>query len=209
MLTDHEEPTMAEHLILISADGHAGPPIAEFRPYVDAGLRDEFEDFLVAREAWRAERNRSMGLNEGDELVHALFGEQMVQLYTNQDAVSSGGCTGSSASDRRNAELEKEGIVAEVLFADFQNSNEPPWGAAFPFPGTNARLRHAGAQIFNRWLADFCAPLPGCGARRRGGGPGGAGVQPLDIGVAVDEVLWVREAALASVMLPTGDNELL
>ena len=81
---------MAEHLILISADGHAGPPIAEFRPYVDADLRDEFEEFLVAREAWRAERNRSMGLNEGDELVHALFGEQMVQLYTNQEAVSSG-----------------------------------------------------------------------------------------------------------------------
>ena len=35
---------------------------------------------------------------------------------------------------RRNRELEGEGIVAEVLFPDFQNSNEPPWGAAFPFP---------------------------------------------------------------------------
>jgi predicted TIM-barrel fold metal-dependent hydrolase len=143
-----------------------------------------------------------MGLAEQDELVHALFGEQMVDLYTRQDAVSSGGCTGVSDSDRRNAELEKEGIVAEVLFADFQNSNEPPWGAAFPFPGTDQRLRLAGARIFNRGLADFCAPLPGRGA-------GVAVVQPHDIDTAVADVRWIKEAGLASVMLPTGDNELL
>ena len=192
---------MPEHLILVSADGHAGPPIAEYRPYVDAELLDEFDRFVPAREAWRNERNRTMGLAEGDELVHALFGEDMVALYASQEAVSSGGTSGVFDSDRRNAELESEGIVAEVLFADFQNSNEPPWGAAFPFPDTNRRLRQAGARAFNRWLAGFCAELPG----RRAGV---AIVQPHDIDAAVHDVHWVRQAGLASVMLPTGDYEL-
>src|SRR2546421_533172 len=85
---------MSEHLILISADGHAGPPVAEFRPYIDAEHLDEFDRYVPAREAWRAERNRTMGLDEGDELVHALFGEDMVKLYTSQEAVESGGCSG-------------------------------------------------------------------------------------------------------------------
>jgi predicted TIM-barrel fold metal-dependent hydrolase len=189
---------MSEHLTLISADGHAGPPIAEYRPYVDAEFLDEFDRFVPAREAWRVERNRTMGLAEDDELVHALFGEDMVKLYTDQEAVKSGGRSGVHDSARRNAELEQEGVVAEVLFADFQNSNEPPWGAAFPFPDTSQELRLAGARAFNRWLAEFCAELPG----RRAGV---AIVQPHDIDAAVRDVHWIREAGLASVMLPTGD----
>ena len=192
---------MSEHLTLISADGHAGPPIAEYRPYVDAEFLDEFDRFVPAREAWRVERNRTMGLAEDDELVHALFGEDMVKLYTDQEVVKSGGCSGVYDSARRNAELEKEGVVAEVLFADFQNSNEPPWGAAFPFPDTNQELRLVGARAFNRWLAEFCAALPG----RRAGV---AIVQPHDIDAAVRDVHWIREAGLTSVMLPTGDFEL-
>ena len=189
---------MSERLVLISADCHAGPPVADYRPYVDDDMLDEFDAYVVAREAWRVERNRSMGLAEHGELVDALFGEEMVAIYDAQEAVSTGGRAGVHDSDRRTAELEREGIVAEVLFADFQNSNEPPWGAAFPFPDTTPRLRLAGARIFNRWLADFCARLPG----RRGGV---AIVQPRDLDAATADVRWVREHGLASVMLPTGD----
>ena len=193
---------MPDRLALISADGHAGPPVDDYRPYVDPEYRDEFERYVPAREAWRVERNRSMGLKPDGELVHALFGEQMVELYLNQEAIVRGGALGVYDSDRRNAELEAEGIVAEVLFPDFQNSNEPPWGAAFPFPDTTPELRVAGARAFNRWLADFCNQLPG----RRAGV---AVVQPHNIDDAVREVQWVRESGLASVMLPTGDYDLL
>ena len=192
---------MSEHIVLISADGHAGPPVSTYAAYVDPEMRDEFEVFVGEREAWRAQRNRAMGLPEDDELVHALFGEEMVDLYTGQEAVRSGGCTGVFDSARRTSELEKEGIVGEVLFADFQNSNEPPWGAAFPYPDTTPRERRAGALAFNRWLADFCAELPG---RRAGVGI----VQPHDLDLAVGDVHALAESGLASVMLPTGAFDL-
>jgi predicted TIM-barrel fold metal-dependent hydrolase len=142
-----------------------------------------------------------MGLPEDDELVHALFGEEMVKRCNAQDAVRTGGRTGVFDSQRRTAELAREGIVGEVLFADFQNSNEPPWGAAFPYPDATPRQRRAGALAFDRWLADFCAELPG---RRAGVGI----VQPHDVETAAADVHTLRSLGLASVMLPTGDLDL-
>jgi predicted TIM-barrel fold metal-dependent hydrolase len=190
-----------DRVILISADCHAGPPVTEFREFVDTELVTDFDAFLVARREWRAERNRSMGLQEDDELVHALFGDDMVESYEGQDAVGQGGLAGVSDSDRRQVELEQEGIVAEVIFPDFQNSNEPPWGAAFPFPDTDARRRRAGAMAYNRWLARFCSLLPG----RRAGL---AIIQPHDVDQALLDVRWAAGAGLAGIMLPTGDYEL-
>lgn len=192
---------MDQKVVLISADCHAGPPVERYRDYVDADMRDEFDDFLRARREWRAERNRSMGLSEEGELVNALFGKEMVDDYEGQEAVGAGGRSGVWDSERRTAELEQEGIVAEVIFPDFQNSNEPPWGAAFPFSDTDPRRRRAGARAYNRWLAEFCALLPG----RRAGL---AIIQPHDVDAAVDEVGWARRAGLAGIMLPTGDSEL-
>jgi predicted TIM-barrel fold metal-dependent hydrolase len=192
---------VAERLALISADGHAGPPVTAYGAYVDADMRDEFKLFLGEREAWRSERSRSMGLPEDEEPFHALFGDEMVKRYTSQDAVYSGGATGVVDSTRRTIELEEEGIVGEVLFADFQNNNEPPWGAAFPYPAVTPRQRRAGSLAFNRWLADFCADLPG---RRAGVGI----VQPHDVEVAAGDVHDLRASGLASVMLPTGDMTL-
>ena len=105
-------------------------------------------------------------------------------------------------SDVRNRELEGEGIVAEVLFPDFQNSNEPPWGAAFPFPDTTPELRQAGARIFNRWLADFCGQLPGSAGR------GGHRPAARHRRCRTRRALGHARPGLASVMLPTGDFEL-
>ena len=79
---------MTEKLMMVSADGHAGAPLADYRPYVESAMVDEYEAFLVAREEWRRERNRSMGLPEDGELVHALFGKEMVDMWEAQDAVA-------------------------------------------------------------------------------------------------------------------------
>lgn len=65
-------------------------------------------------------------------------------------------------SARRLAELEADGIVAEVLFP---NTIPPffPAASLMAQPPTAAEyeLRWAGLQAHNRWLADFCADAPG------------------------------------------------
>src|SRR3954469_8134946 len=102
-------------------------------------------------------------------------------------------------SDRRLAELEADGIVAEVLFPNTVPPFFPTASLATQVPAATAgdlELRWAGLRAHNRWLVDFCAATPG----RR------AGVAQIllhDVDAAVAEVRWARDAGLfGGVLLP-------
>jgi predicted TIM-barrel fold metal-dependent hydrolase len=116
-----------------------------------------------------------------------------------------GGRTRNWDSDRRTAELEEDGVVAEVLFP---NTVPPffPTGAVIARPPSAASFerRLAGVRAHNRWLADFCAASPG----RR------AGIAQIflnDVNEAVADVTWAKEHGLmGGVLLPgrPDDSEL-
>jgi predicted TIM-barrel fold metal-dependent hydrolase len=102
-------------------------------------------------------------------------------------------------SARRLAELEADGVVAEVIFPNtippfFPQSSlvaQPPGASA-----GDAALRWEGLRAHNRWLADFCAATPG----RRAGI---AQIMLHDIDAAVAEVRWAAGAGLTGgVLLP-------
>ena len=101
-------------------------------------------------------------------------------------------------SDRRLAETEADGIVAEVLFPN----TVPPFfpkstlTARPPVAAAELELRWAGLRAHNRWLVDFCAAAPG----RRAGI---AQILLADVDAAVDEIRWARRAGLTGgVLLP-------
>ena len=115
-----------------------------------------------------------------------------------------GGALGVFDSDVRNAELERQGIVAEVLFADFQNSNEPPWGAAFPFPDTTPAPRLAGAP------RSSTAGWPTSAAGSRAAAPAWPSCSPTTSRPRSREVQWCgRPGWRASCCRPaTGTSSL-
>ena len=101
---------------------------------------------------------------------------------------------------RRLAELEADGVVAEVIFPN----TVPPF---FPTPSLlqqppaatagDLDLRWAGLHAHNRWLAEFCAAAPG----RR------AGIAQIllhDVDRAVEEVRWAQEHGLTGGILLPG-----
>lgn len=100
-------------------------------------------------------------------------------------------------SGRRIAELEEDGIVAEVVFPNTIPPFFPSGSLMAPAP-TAAELdrRWAGLRAHNRWLADFCAAAPG----RR------AGVFQIllnDVDAAVGEIQRSVGAGLrGGVLLP-------
>jgi predicted TIM-barrel fold metal-dependent hydrolase len=102
-------------------------------------------------------------------------------------------------SDRRLAETESNGVVAEVLFPN----TVPPFfaqgnlTALEPTPVDYER-RFAGVQAHNRWLADFCAAAPG----RRAGV---AQVFLNDLDDALAEIRWAKEHidVFGGIMLPS------
>ncbi|WP_393099444.1 amidohydrolase family protein [Streptomyces sp. LN325] len=101
-------------------------------------------------------------------------------------------------SERRLAELERDGIVAEVVFPN----TIPPFfpSASLTAPAPTARefaQRWAGLRAHNRWLADFCAAAPG----RR------AGVFQIllnDVDAAVREIHRAVGAGLRGGLLLPG-----
>jgi len=140
-------------LVVVSADGHVGPPMEDYRPYLDPDLRDEFDGFLTGHTLrWTPESPDSM-------FRASTRARQREHPRATDDAYTS-----LFDPVRRAAELDVDGIVAEVLFPDDQNGNTPPWLAGVAPEALDrvypADLRMAGARAYNRWLAEFCHAAP-------------------------------------------------
>ncbi|WP_326809569.1 MULTISPECIES: amidohydrolase family protein [unclassified Streptomyces] len=101
-------------------------------------------------------------------------------------------------SERRLAEMEADGIVAEVVFPNTIPPFYPAASLMAPVPTREEfAQRWAGLRAHNRWLADFCALAPG----RR------AGIAQIllnDVDEAVKEVRWAHENGLTGGILLPG-----
>ncbi|HTT87526.1 MAG TPA: amidohydrolase family protein, partial [Acidimicrobiales bacterium] len=159
---------MDRRYTVISADSHCGADLLDYRPYLASRFRHEFD-------AWAA----TYELPFADLLAPTR--------YRNWD------------SDRRLAEHEADGIVAEVLFPNtvppfFEESNL----VALPPEAADYERRWAGVQAHNRWVADFCAAVPG----RR------AGVVQVfvnNLPDALAEIRWAAEHVrlFGGILLPS------
>jgi predicted TIM-barrel fold metal-dependent hydrolase len=99
--------------------------------------------------------------------------------------------------ERRNGDLEAEGIVGEVIFPN----TVPPFFPSFvlfappPEPKDYER-RLAGIRAHNRWLEDFCSRFP---ERRAGVGQ----IFVNDVDDAIADVRWIKEHGLrGGILLP-------
>jgi predicted TIM-barrel fold metal-dependent hydrolase len=119
----------------------------------------------------------------------------------------------------RTATLEAEGVVAEVFFPgpDFARQLGFPFGASGNLTSvTNLlsqtlfgsdpsdeemELNAAGERAYNRWLADYCAQVPG-----RTIGLIHAPLRHVD--AAVSELRWGKNAGLRGVQIPSDDPRL-
>ena len=159
---------MSERYLVISADCHGGGNIEDYKPYLASRWHDDFD-------AWAATYEipyEDMKGPDGDR---------------NWD------------SKRRLTELEADGIVAEVIYPNTVPPFFPKASLGDQPPAANAgdlEARWAGLQAHNRWMADFCADVPG----RR------AGIVQImlhDIPAAIDEIRWAKDNGLTGgVLLP-------
>ena len=173
---------MANYLV-ISSDGHAGPPSEVYRDYLEEGFRAAFDEHQAAVEA-----GRMVNTDFVEEWDEETGDHEMRAGY--DPAV-------------RDAILDQEGVAAEVLFPDADvlgtgRLASSPFGSGLGSGvGVDPEAVKAGARAHNRWLADFCATNP----QRRIG----VAVVPITAGVddAVAEVHDAAERGLRGVMIPT------
>ena len=125
------ELTATDRYTVISVDGHAGAALQDYRPYLAARWRDEFDSWaagfvnpfadLLAATAYRNwDSDRRLEETESQGLVaEVLFPNTIPPFFTQSNLTA-----------------------LEPTAADYE-------------------LRWAGVQAHNRWLADFCAAAPG------------------------------------------------
>jgi predicted TIM-barrel fold metal-dependent hydrolase len=181
---------MTERIIVVSADCHAGLPIADYKPYVESRYHDMMDVAVPVQLDMMARAEASFLIREINEQWRAPIRQQL---------------TGAWDYGERLKMLAGDGIAAEVIFPDgITENNTPPFGAGLGLSPRDAvpELQWAGAMAHNRWLAEFCANDP---ARHIG-----VASIPLlwDVSKAVASVRWCVDNGLSSVMIPTlwGDR---
>jgi predicted TIM-barrel fold metal-dependent hydrolase len=172
-----------DRYVVISTDGHCGADVLAYKPYLPRQYHDEFD-------AWAATYHDPWGDLDSANPPSNRVGYASFNTTLNWD------------SDERQALVEEQGVVAEILFPN----TAPPFipSNAFAAPAPLSRheyeYRFVGIQAHNRWLAEFCAQVPG----RR------AGIAQIfvnDLDDAIKEVQWAKQAGLMGVLLP-GDHVL-
>jgi predicted TIM-barrel fold metal-dependent hydrolase len=149
---------------IISVDGHVRAPVDGYREYIEARYLPAFDEWAAAG---RAQNRGNVQASLRDEA------QWDVAL--------------------RLADLESQGVVAEVLFPNGVPFAEQQFADAGP--AADPELTRAGMRAYNRWLADFCAQAPDRLA-------GQALVLFEDVEQAVRDVHWAREHGLGGVMMP-------
>jgi predicted TIM-barrel fold metal-dependent hydrolase len=182
-----------DRYLVISSDGHAGPPADHYREYLEARYRAAFDEHQATTRAMREQMQRARGAGDNSEFL----------TQWNAQTDGDGGLLAAYDSEYRNKVLDIEGVAAEVLFPDADvlgtgRISASPFGSGLAGGAGNApELALAGAKAHNRGLADFCAQAPD---RRIG-----VALIPIlyDIDAAVAEIAAAHEMGLRGIMIPT------
>ena len=175
---------MSDKIMIVSADGHAGPPPETTLAYIEPEFREAVTSLLMPE-------------NEMCQKIMPRRDSMPPELLDVVDVdhrIRSGGDRGGWDWSHRLAELDHDGVAGDVI--DY-GLNE--WIAPFFSPQNNEYppdLRMAGAKAYHRYLADGIVA---------GGGRfvGVAAPGPChDMGATLAELDWVAAHGLTAVALP-------
>lgn len=172
-----------ERLTIVSCDCHAGATPDEYRDYLEPAYRDRYSAMIADPEAIRRRAADVIG----------------PRIPSDDSDDERAPLTARWTAQRRLAELDGDGIAAEVLFPQPAGRAAPPFYNVFghPFDPADPGAAAAGCQAYNRWLADFCKESP---APERHAGLALVGAVD-DVPAAVAEVEWAKRAGLRGVIL--------
>ena len=181
--------TATDRALVVSSDGHATARMRDYRPYLDPGMRAEFDEFCTAFD--------QVGMTTvNPKSLANRIDPDLVQQWV-ETVLEPGRAEGQHDPGKRLGELDREGIAGEVVFPDFGLPFElhPPLVAAIVgYQRTPAQVEAAN-RAYNRWLADFCGTAPDRLA-------GMAVLSFADPEATAQEIRDARAAGLKGIVLP-------
>jgi predicted TIM-barrel fold metal-dependent hydrolase len=203
-----------DRVAVVSMDCHIDPASPEvFRPYISAKYAREFDEWVGEFGARERARREAQVIHQQDFVKHyqsrrvastdrffGSLGYDAALVASRRDA---GNMALTADPDLRLKELEADGVVAEVMYANgifpFARLGDVESVAGAP-QGASRDLQLEGIAAHNRWIADLCAAHPG----RR---VGNAILPPAyDVGEVVKTIEWAAEHGLKGAMCPQPTN---
>ena len=174
----------AAPVTIVSVDSHGGPPAEHYREYLDPDYRSWMDELLVEEEQYLAACTKIGSFSAAQlEVIDA-------------DSASPQRLTGAWDLDRRLAEMDREGIAAEIFLQGHQCAGSPFF--AFqnrPYPPD---VRLAGVRAYHRWLADV---VDAAGGRLIGVAE--TTTHP-DLDALIGELHWAAGRGFKAAMFPCG-----
>jgi predicted TIM-barrel fold metal-dependent hydrolase len=169
---------------IVSVDGHAVMPEDAWPGY----LEKRFHEHLPALRAENGINRRAMFPLNDMLMVPAL------ELFDAEGAYRAEGWRGAWDADVRLAEMDREGVAAEVVYHGFFRVSDPGFSvmnASYP-----PEVVDAGVRAYNRWVLDVF-----------GGSPDrlllvGAVGACADLGAAVAEARWIADHGFLGMYMP-------
>jgi predicted TIM-barrel fold metal-dependent hydrolase len=178
---------------IVSCDGHIGPRMSDLRQYCPRDRLDQFDEF----DSQIGEMAKQFAALRPEDSIDSP--EAQVQL---ERAARMRATEGAHDMPARIRDMDADGVVAELIFHGVQDLRPVPWVGLAGFTlgdivNTEAQeLSVVGMRIFNRWLADATSIEPERHVA--------AALLPIwDVGLAVDELRWARQAGLKTVNFPS------
>ena len=171
-----------DRLIVVSGDSHATVPPDAWPRYLEAG----YLDHLPEMHEDDARYTELLGL-------FANFSPELLSVIDTEGVWASGGYLGAWDADRRLAEMDREGIAAELVFQGDPRAISPLSPQFRKYPQDVAA---AGVRAYHRWAADAFGE-----ARDRiliVGDPASA----VDIDAMLAELQWIADHGFVGAYVP-------
>ncbi|MCD4524259.1 amidohydrolase family protein [Nocardioides sp. cx-173] len=148
-----------QRYVIVSTDDHAGPrPSVHLRDYCPPQFLEAFDE--ECREQDRVSAEHDLQVEAARARIAAGTG-----TVSDLSLDELGKCRDAKGHDdphARLADMDGDGVAAEIIFAGGQNDTELPW-VGFGWsagPSENDELRRTSYRMWNHWLADFCSTAP-------------------------------------------------
>ncbi|MET0886025.1 MAG: amidohydrolase family protein [Mycetocola sp.] len=172
-----------DRLIIVSADGHAGPLPEVYRSYLEPQALEHFDAFVEDHHRY---------VDSLYKVCH--YSDETIERIDDRFAIRTGGTSGAWDVDRRLQEMDDEGIAAELLVYNHQLAGQPFFSPVAR--RWNPDLRAAGVRAFHRWIVDYAAASPERFIPMAESGP------CVDMDATIREIEWVAEHGFKLVELP-------
>jgi len=174
--------------VIVSCDSHVGPKLVEhLRPYCPQKYLEAFDE-----DAARQRSHATVAAhNLNDRMVDQM--RRMGPLLDHPNLVREGHWDATA----RLADMDADGVAAELMWHFSQNGENLPW-VGIGLGNVYSHQLELGAvayEIYNRWLADFCAADP---ERLLGL----VYIPSWDIDASVKTLRWARDRGLRCVNFP-------